>query len=224
MKLTLAYRKRAVPMEAACYPHGQAAQDDDRTVEDLLREAALSVPAGTGDGADGRAWHGPDARRVHRIGLALRGGVQGSTRVRDETGGSWPPAVGAAAGAARYGQRTRSFKKAAGGRARAGGLGAGAATSRGEASDRHEATGDDGPMQAVWTGGLSGKGRARDSLEDRQVSDPCKKTRADDPCDGACGRDGVEAGDGGVTGGQRQRLRGQGGSPGERVPVGLAPS
>jgi hypothetical protein len=47
MKLSVAYRKRSIPLVAVCYPHDNPPKPMPELIEDLLREAALGVPEGT---------------------------------------------------------------------------------------------------------------------------------------------------------------------------------
>jgi hypothetical protein len=88
MKLSVAYRKRSIPLVAVCYPHDNPPKPMPELIEDLLREAALGVPEGTQvtvlldrglswpetlDVCTGSGWH-----------FVAR--VQGGVRVRDEKG------------------------------------------------------------------------------------------------------------------------------------------
>jgi hypothetical protein len=88
MKLSAAYRKRAVPLAAACYRHDKPPKPMPELIEDLLREAALSVPAGTEVTVlldRGLAW--PETLEVSTdLGWHFVARVQGSTRVRDQDG------------------------------------------------------------------------------------------------------------------------------------------
>lgn len=88
MKLSAAYRKRAIPLAAACYRHDAPPEPMPQLIEGLLREAALVVPAGTEVTVlfdRGLAW--PNTIDVcTELGWHFVARVKGNTRVRDEDG------------------------------------------------------------------------------------------------------------------------------------------
>lgn len=116
MKLSIAYRKRAIPIAAACYRRDRPPRRMPRLIERLLRHAARGLPAG----ADvtlltdrGLTW--PAALDTCRaLSWHFVGRVQGTTRLR-RGDGSWQalsdlvPRRGR-----RWFGRGRAFKKAGG--------------------------------------------------------------------------------------------------------------
>jgi hypothetical protein len=88
MKLSAAYRKRSIPLAAACYRHDAPPKPMPELIEDLLREAARAVPAGTEVTVlldRGLAW--PETLEVcTELGWHFVARVQGTTRVRDADG------------------------------------------------------------------------------------------------------------------------------------------
>jgi hypothetical protein len=88
MKLSAAYRKRAIPVAAACYRHDDPPEPMPELIAGLLREAALAVPAGTDVTVlldRGLAWPGT-LDVCTELGWHFVARVQGGTRVRGEDG------------------------------------------------------------------------------------------------------------------------------------------
>lgn len=88
MKLSVAYRERAIPLAGICYPHDKPPKPMPELIEDLLREAALDVPAGSEVTVlfdRGLAW--PQTLDVcTELGWHFVARIQGSTQVWDEDG------------------------------------------------------------------------------------------------------------------------------------------
>jgi hypothetical protein len=86
MKLSAAYKKRAIPVAGVCYPHDSPPVPMPELIAGLLREAALDVPEGTEVTVlldRGLTW--PETLDVcTELGWHFVARIQGSTRVRDE--------------------------------------------------------------------------------------------------------------------------------------------